>query len=392
MRKIEKVIALIIIGLAIFFGAAYIFLNLMGKAIISRQLEGLTHKKTTIGYFGFTPGLHLEIRNLNIEDLLKVDAVSISPNLFGLLTGKIIFNSFKLDHPEFTFNKTPPPENINQLVVEAAPPVPSKPEVNVSIPLAFKSIKIKNGKINFIDQSITPNGVKIVIKDINSSVRNLYFYPRPVVTNFEFKGTIPWREGETQGKIDLEGWVNHFKKDMRATLKIKDIDGVYLYPYYSTWVDLGKARIEKAKLNFSSEISGLNNNVTIESRIELTDMVRKPLEPGESEEKASKITNKVLDMFKTIDQGKVEVNFTIKTKMDSPHFGFNNFKTAFEDKINQGRNARAIKPENVLSFPVKVVESGVRSFTDLGRAVVDGVFAIGGEIASAGKGSTEKKE
>ena len=68
---------------------------------------------------------------------------------------------------------------------------------------------------------------------------------------------------------------------MQAALKIKDIDAIYLYPYYSMWVDLEKARIEKAKLNFSADINGLNNNVNVECHLELTDMVRKPLEPGQ---------------------------------------------------------------------------------------------------------------
>jgi len=183
-----------------------------------------------------------------------------------------------------------------------------------------------------------------------------------------------------------------FKKDMQATLKISGIDAVYLHTYYSHWLkDLDEARIEKAKLNFSSEIHGLSNNVTADCHVELVDMVRKPLELGQSEEKSSKITNVVLDNFKTMDQGKVELNFTIKTKMDSPQFGFDNFKRAFEDKVMRSRSASGFKFQDALALPVKTVENGVKSFTDLSRAMIDGIFAIGNEIGKMG-GEMLKKE
>jgi len=154
------------------------------------------------------------------------------------------------------------------------------------------------------------------------------------------------------GKVELSGWLDSFRKDIRATLKISGIDAVYLHPYYSYWLkDLDQARIEKARLNFTSEIQGLDNNVTANCHVELTDMVRKPLEIGESEEKASRIPMLSWIGFKNMDQGKVELNFVIKTKMDSPQFGFNNFKMAFEDKIAKGRSIGGFKLQDTLGFP-----------------------------------------
>lgn len=389
MRKAEKILALSIIGLAVIFGITYIFLNLFGRQVIAGQIEGLTHKKTTLGSFVVTPMLGLEIKDLNVEGLLKVKSISASLSIPGFFTGKIILNSLKLIRPDVTFTKSPAPAlavvaSVENTSTDIIVPSPIKPKAFKLLPFAFKRIKIEGGKINFIDQSVSPDGIKIILKDINCSITNLYFFPRPVVTNFELKGKIPWKKDEAQGQITLEGWLNYAKRDTRASLKIENIDAIYLYPYYSAWVDLDKARIEKAKLNFSSELHGLNNNVTAECHLELADIVRKPLEMGEAEEKASRITNKVLDMFKAVDQGNVELKFVIKTKMDSPQFGFNSIKIAFEDKIVKGRSATGIKPEEVLVFPVKIVESGVKSFTDLTRAMIDGVFAIGSEI---GKGA-----
>ena len=392
MRKLEKVIALTILTLAIILGTLYIFLNLMGRPIIIKQIEDATHKKATISYFNFSPTLDLEIRNLNVEGFAKIDSLFISPDILGFLTGKAVINSLRLVRPEFTFTRTPPAVvNEEKTGTEAILPAPvSEIKEFKPLPFGFKRIKIENGKVSYIDQSINPNGIKIILEKVNSTISNLYFYPTHAVTNFELKGKIPWREGQANGQVEIDGWLNYFKKSMQAALKIKDIDAIYLYPYYSMWVDLEKARIEKAKLNFSADINGLNNNVNVECHLELTDMVRKPLEPGQSEEKASRITNKVIDMFKDVDQGKVELNFSIKTKMDSPQFGFGSFKSAFEDKIIKSRSAKGFKPENTLVLPLKVMEGGVRGFTDLTRAMIDGIFAIGDELSKSTEGAMKK--
>ena len=385
-RRIERILGLFIIALAILFTTFYLFVAIMGQVILTKELESLTHRKVTMGYFSIAPSLRLEIKNLEIQGLAKVRSISISPSVIGLLRGKLIFSQLKLLHPKIFLTKVP--TEITDTKVSTVVIVPSVANVHEnrkssSLPFGIKRFNIQDGEVTFIDQTVSSGSIKITIKDINSTVKNIYLYPNPAIIEFKLKAVIPWKDKEDQGKIALEGWLNSFKKDIRATLKINDIDAVYLYPYYSYWVDLDKARIEKAKLNFSSEIHGLNNNVTLDCHLELSDMVRKPLEIGESEEKASKVTNVVLDRFKTMDNGKVELNFAIKTKMDSPQFGFDNFKMAFEDKIMKGRSASGFKLQDTLKLPVKMIEGGAKSFMDLSRAMIDGIFAIGNEFASS---------
>ena len=64
-------------------------------------------------------------------------------------------------------------------------------------------------------------------------------------------------------------------------MKVKNIDGIiciHIIPIGLIWRRRG---IEKAKLNFTSDIIGLNNNVTAHAILELTDIVRSP-KPDES--------------------------------------------------------------------------------------------------------------
>lgn len=379
MRGWIKILFAGIIILALVFSAVHFFLLLQGKSFIARQLERLTHKKVSIGYFDIILPLNLDIRNINIEGLARIDSLYISPSILGFLTGNIALNNVRIVGPELTYQR------VQAGAIEAPKTASQSPAVKKKQPLRliFKNLDIKNGRINFIDYTVGGEGIKVVIKNIDLRLTNLYVFPRSVITNFELKGKIPWQEDKEEGKIEAEGWINLFKKDMQATLKIEDIDGIYLYPYYSNWVDLEKTRIEKAKLNFSSNIHGLNNNITADCHLELTDIVRRPLSPEESEEKAAKIAEAVLDVFRALNQGKIVLDFIIRTKMDRPEFGFGNIKMAFEDKLAQAKVNNGFKVQDILNLPSNILQGTVKSATDLSKAVIDGTFSVGKELKKA---------
>jgi hypothetical protein len=142
-------------------------------------------------------------------------------------------------------------------------------------------------------------------------------------------------------------------------------------------VDLEKARIESAKLNFSSNIHGIDNKVTAECHLELTDIVRKPRPPEENQEKAEKLADTVLDAFRAMNQGKIVLDFTIRTKMDRPEFGFGSIKMAVEDKLARARNGSGVTPQNVMMLPGKLLEGATKGATEFSKSVIDGTFAIG---------------
>ena len=120
--------------------------------------------------------------------------------------------------------------------------------------------------------------------------------------------------------------------------------------------------------------------------------MRKPRPPEEPQEKAERITDAVLDMFKSMNQGKVILDFTLHTKMDRPEFGFGNIKSALEGKLRDARKGSGFKLENALAFPGKAIEGGVKGGMDLSRAVFDGVFAVGNEIKNILEGAFRKDE
>jgi len=339
MKLRIKILIAAIISLTIVFSASYLFLAIKGRDVFIKKLEEFTHKKVTLGAFQLTPFLTLQVNDLQIEGLGRADKVNITPSIPYLLFGNIALNNVLITRPQIDIERfSLKPEDAQEFLVPGPVPIPDagqdksssaakKPQL-----IICKNMVIKDGRINFIDHTAGKSGITIVIKDINFRLSNFYTFPFSGVTTFDFKGRIPWNKDQEEGKVSFQGWLNFFKKDIQAALKIEDIDGVYLQPYYSNWVDIQKERIEKAKLYFSSDIRGLNNNVTVKCHLELSDIVRRPPEAGQGDEKAAKMADSQMGMFKALDQGKIVLDFNTRTKLDRLEFGFDNIKAAFETK------------------------------------------------------------
>jgi hypothetical protein len=387
--RIRKILIIVSAAFVTVFLIAYLFLVFKGKGMIIKQIETATGKPTKIAYFGLTPDFHLQVKGLEISGLANVESIYITPNIFGLITGKLGFNTIKVINPRLILEKNIEASNLEgesalTANVSVSPSTTSSAANDANPPrIAIKHLKVKDGVINIIDHTAGANGIKLIVKDINIDIRNLYIPARTVVTKFEFSGKIPWQEGVEEGRLEFNGWINLGKRDMQATLKVLGIDGIYLYPYYSNWVDLEKARIQSAKLNFTSEIKAVNNEVTAPCHLELADIVRKPLEEGEDNQKAAKITDAVLDIFRALNQGKIVLDFTIHTKMDKPEFGFGAIRMAFEHKLAKAREGTELEAKDMLKLPGNLLEGLVKGATNFSKAVFAGTTSLGKELTNS---------
>ena len=395
MKLQIKLLLIVIVFLALVLIGLHIFVNIKGRSILTKKLEETLNRKIIIGSLTTSFPTNIHVRNIEAKGLFKIDEVFAGGGLFDIFRNSFNLSLLKIVKPVVTIEKNfiksttealmPSDINLQEKTDnqdKAMPPNlnPLALSQNRFLPWRFsiRHLIVSDGVFNFIDRSIGKDGLSIKTENVNIKVDNLNFSIKSSqITSFELKAKVPWQEGKEVGKIEAEGWLNLFKKDIQATLKIKDIDGIALYPYYSQWVDLEKARIQSAKLNFTSDIHGLNNNVTANCRLELTDIVRRPVQEGETEEKAAKITDAVLDIFKALNEGKIILDFTIRTKMDMPEFGFGNIKTAVEEKLSQGHRGNGLKAEDFLNLPVKIIEGTIKSATDISRAVIESTIALG---------------
>lgn len=393
MKLLKKILIIFLAGFALCFAIAYVYVLFNGKAIVISRLENLTGRKVTIDYIGVSPPLNLVVKNLNIEGLIRADSLSIAPSVFTLFSGTFIVDNLNASGLEVTYEKKFPslsalPTNLVLVSAEMIKPVtPANPGAGTQsrrpVRFALRHVNIRNGKINFIDHTAGNGGIRLAVKDVRFNLRNLYLFPHSAATNFKFTGRIPWQAEKEEGRIEAEGWLNLFKKDMQASVKISDIDGIYLYPYYATWVDLEKTRIESAKLNFTSNIKGENNDVTADCHLELTDIVFKPRPAEETADKAEKIATAVLDIFKVLSKGKIVFNFKVKTTMDKFGFRLSDVKDEFEKRLAEGIKNNRISAQDIAMLPARVVGGTVKGAADLSKAMVDTTFSLGSELKKA---------
>lgn len=407
MKLRIKILIAVLVIVILLFSVAYIVVAVKGRPLLTQRLEDVLDKKVSIGSLGLRLPLGLWVRHLRIEGIGEIDRIYISPDLPGLLRGKIILNEVKILSPRVSLSKglsdkeiieeSPPEEIVSDEPVSRDQEVVSLPAVLPDLSIAdtvrkqqptsfiIKHLRVEHGVINFTDK-LGPEPqeqVNLIVKDVYFDLENLCLLPQSVVTRFELKGTVVWQSGLSKGSIYACGWADFYKKDIQARLEIKDIDAIPLYPYYSNWVDLENARIEKAVLNFTSDIQGENNEVLARCCLELTDIQFRPLPPDEFKHKAQRITFAVLDIFRELNQGKVILNFTVKTKMDKPGFKFESISSAIDEKIAQTRNSDKIKIEEVALLPGRLVEDAAKGAGEVGKAIIDGAVSIGRSITEA---------
>jgi len=386
-KKIFKIIATIVI----IFSLIYMVILLSAKIIIIGRIEKATGLKTTINSLNILPPFGIEVRGFEIAGLIKAEHIYIAPSIRSLLLGRLAFNKIVINSPQVTYqlnpaavepedSRAPNAENqsIEAVESQAKPPVATSGKV---FPVIMKKLKVYSGKLNFIDTTAASGKINVLIKDINFYILNLSTAGTEGVSKFDLKADISWNTGEPDGKVLLQGWIDLYKKDISAILKVEDIDAIVFYPYYSTWVNLEAAHIDKANLSFNCSLQGRDNDVAVVFRLELIDIVRSVRSPEEPQKKAERLTDAVLDMFKSMDrEGKVVLNSSFHTKMDRPEFGFANIKSAFESKLMQARSSAGLRPQDVLSWPGRWMRQGIKIGTDLSNAAIDGIFDLSNGI------------
>jgi uncharacterized protein involved in outer membrane biogenesis len=326
MKIWSKVIVTIIALVVVAYVLAAGFIAIAGKGLILSQIEQATHKKATLGAVRLLPLYTVELENLDVEKLVKADRVSVSPSLLLLLTGRIGLNSLVLVNPQFSLEINPPssPESLEKAGQEA---VASTQKEKAKAPDVFiKHFVLKNGTVDFFDKTVGTEGIRIHMKDINCAVSNVATFIVPQTTVFDLKATIPWEGKPEEGTIRLSGRLNLVKKDIQATVAVKNIDGIALYPYYAQWVDLKDMRFDQARLNFSSDIQGAGENVVAKCNIELADLRRKAPEEGEPNKK-SQIADIIMGFAQAAGQNKLKFDFKVRTGFDKFNkIGFSGIK------------------------------------------------------------------
>lgn len=407
----KRIILIGILIVVLIFSAIHIFINLRGKFILQENLGRLLKREVIISRLNTSFPLNINIKGVEVKGLFKADKVVLKGVFFDIFRNRFYLSSLKIERPVVILEKEAlePKKQIEVLEPKESNPVLLNKntgdknenksvksfQLNSSLPgLSIRRFIVDNGSINYIDKKADNNNeVLINIHNLDLKIVNLSLnIAGQQITSFKLNADIPWQDNGKQGKVNASGWINLLKKDMQADVKVEDIDGLYLYPYYSQWVNLEKTHIQKVKLNFSSNIHGLNNDITAKCHLELIDIEFKERAPEEQLKKEERIARAVLNIFKAMDQGKIVVDFTIHTKMDKPLFSLSPLAGAVENKLASSGKLDKPAVQDVVVLPIKILEGIVKSTVDLSKAAIDGTFAVGNELGKSLAASFKKEK
>lgn len=385
MKTVKTIFLTLLFLGCLFFVGLHTFVSLKGKDILVTKLHNVFQSDVSIGRVTTSFPLTLIVKDLEIKNWFRIKKVVAGAGMIDVLSGNFVLSDLRLEKIDFDLEKRKHGEE-NKLPVNlnAVSGTGSGEDLPLPQHIVLKRLIVSDGTFAYTDYTKGDNPITLKITELNLRVDNFQWpFSSSVITSFKGSGKVPWVNNKEEGSIDFEGWINLYKKDMRADLQIKDIDGVYIYPYYSSWVDIDKARVDKAKLNFTCNITSLNNEVTAPCHLELAQISFKPRNEKEKEARMEKITNMVLGLMKAMDQGKIVLNFNLKTKLDSPEFGLGVIREALKDKIYEARKSHDSGPMQIIKFPGKILEGTFNSAADLTKSVINGTVNVGKELRNA---------
>lgn len=312
---IKKLFYILLI-LTIIASVIYFAASLALKPFLLKELsKGLNGRRVEAKAVSVSFPLSLNFKNLRVfnkkEDkglLLTAENLNIGINPFSLFNRRILLDQVVLIKPDIKTEKDSSADlNIADLL---APSKEAKPRDRKTV-LIFR-IEIKNGRLEFLDNTVLPRAFNGKIDNINLKIAKVHFPLTSAKTNFSLSFNLVSLANQIKGRAKTEGWINIVKKDMLADLEIENVDIVYFKPYYKK----GFSYIENGILSFSSSLDSKDNDITAVCRLEASSLSF----AKEVEETSNILGISLGDMIEYLkdSRGKINFSFSLRGKMDKP--------------------------------------------------------------------------
>jgi len=319
-----KKIKILLIAAAVFIAAfialsAAVFLN--GKSFIEAKLKKVFAAECSIRSVSLSAPLSINISDIKLGQLFSAKKVSFSPSIFSLFAGKIVLSNLSLVNPVLNLELS----ESGRLNLPKRPAAAQEKKGD-RVPFYLTGLRIINGRVEFTDKKITPQGYKIIASGINADIAKQLFPPASLNTKFHIEADIATAQDEPIGALYSAGWIDFGPKNMEAALQIKELEITYFYPYYGNFIS--NKKVLSAKLTTLSDFKAQDNALTITTDLKLHDLLY-------AEEDAQKpqtisiydLAQKTLDLFIDPD-GNLKLQFALHTRLDNPRISIPELKSA----------------------------------------------------------------
>jgi uncharacterized protein involved in outer membrane biogenesis len=301
MSRLNKIALAAIISLGVLVAAAALCVGLFGKGIMEDQASRALRVKVTIRRAGLSLPFTIGVSGITAGDFFTAREIKASFNPLGLLAGKIVFNKLVLVGPVLSIRQSA--EGKLNL------PLPGKgagPAARGKNPVVLLGVSVRQGKIIFTDEKAQPQGLRCAAAfDLDAGLRR-----------FRLAAGILDAQDAPLGGVSAQGGYNLMKKDLQAGLRVKDLQAAYFSPYYGDF--LSQRKVLSARLNFSAEAQARSNDLNLDCRLELSDLVYEQQQPSSGQPLSGfDFSGKALDLF--LDrEGRLKLDFRLQTKLDNP--------------------------------------------------------------------------
>ncbi|MGA2774580.1 MAG: DUF748 domain-containing protein [Candidatus Omnitrophota bacterium] len=295
------------------FIIATVIIALYGKKIVEIQIEKNLKMETHLDSMSLNFPFTVNLNNLEVGKLFKADKISISPNIFSLFPKKLVLGTVVLVRPLVSLEQAE----------DGSLNIPKFEQKGARPPVLITGLVIKGGRFIFIDHKVRKEGFKVLLNNINASISKVTFPLNSLSVNFRLSVDIMDSDYKIIGSAVSGGHIDFTRKNMDVNMKIKDLDITYFSSYYGTFIS--KRKLLSAKLNFNSKLEAENNDLNINSKLRLSNLIYAETAQVEGELPELNLAKDALDLF-TDENGNLDLEFEIKTKLDNPSLSVEQLK------------------------------------------------------------------
>lgn len=340
--KILRIILIVLIALVLVIAGISVYVVTNARGILVSQLETRLGVKIQLSSLKVRLPDTITAEGLVISDTLKVKRLVVTPSIVGFLRGDIGFNALLLEEPQVTVTRnadntfdfglpalkaalaTQEPQKAPEPVAPSQAPKQEAPNVYVN------KLVIRNAIVTFIDKGLVgsaPFVIKCSSLDLDVFRPSFLDFFR---MQFNGAGRLLSQDENEVGAVSFSGWADIARRDMDAGLTLESGRIVHFAPYYKPYF---KRDLASGDVAVRVDAKSKDNALTADVHITLANVgfkqpVGTPEASGEPEADLENFGFLVFDSLLS-SEGGIDIDFTVRTKMDAPKFENVSFKGNF---------------------------------------------------------------
>ena len=200
--------------------------------------------------------------------------------------------------------------------------------------------------------------MKVILNNVRANISKVAFPVTNLSADFRITADIADSDYNPVGSLSASGNIDFLRKNLDANFALKDLNVVYFSPYLGDFIS--KKKIVSAKANLNSRLKSQNNNLDIDSKFRLSNLVYAEAPEEEGILPEINPARDALDFF--IDEnGNLDLEFQIQTKLDHPSLSVDELKS-----IILKAAARNLMNANPVTLIQKVQEM-IEQYKDIGE-------------------------